>query len=200
VTKHLRRAVAAVVLTLVAAGPVAGCGSEAGGGPAAPATVAARLGTTLTAATLTAGQEVPAPRGAAAFTVTGKITRTNGEDVLALDLSTLEQLGLTQLRLFEPWAKQDLEFRGVWLEDLLAVAGTAPGATTVHLVAHDDYVVDLTLAEANAGGLLIATRAADGSALPIDNGGPTRLVFADGVEGGANPDRWIWSLKTIDIR
>jgi hypothetical protein len=192
-SKHLWRVVALVALGLIAA-----CGSATEAAPekATPA----ELGTTLTAATLTSGQDVPVPRSAEVFRVTGKITRGNGNDGLALDLDTLERLGLTQLRVFEPWVKQDLDFRGVWLDDLLAVAGVAPGAATVHLIAHDDYVVDVPLAEVRTGGLLIATRAGDGSAIPVDNGGPTRLVFADGAEAGANPDRWIWSLKAIDIR
>jgi hypothetical protein len=40
----------------------------------------------------------------------------------------------------------------------------------------------------------------DGSAIPIDQGGPVRVVFLDGVEAGKNPDQWIWSIKEIDVR
>jgi hypothetical protein len=186
---------------LVVLGLVAGCGGTTAPRDATPsATTGASLGTALTAATITAGQAVPQPRGAAVLTVTGKITRTNKATALGLDLNTLEMFGITEVKLYEPWVKKDLDFRGVWLEDVLEVAGAAPDAATVHLVAHDDYVVDLTMAEVKAGGVMIATRSGDGSAIPIDSGGPTRIVFANGVAAGSNPDLWIWSLKTVDVR
>ncbi|MFG1606971.1 molybdopterin-dependent oxidoreductase [Actinoplanes sp. NPDC049265] len=193
-TKHLWR-----VAALVALGLIAGCATSTGSARPEAATRAA-LGTPVAAPEIIAGQDVPAPAGATVLTVTGRITRPNHDGTLRLDLPTLEKLGLTQVHLYEPWVKQNLDFRGVWLADLLDVAGAGPGAASVHLVAQDDYVVDLTTAEVTAGGVLVATRAGDGSAIPPDRGGPTRLVFADGVATGTNPDRWIWSLKSIDVR
>jgi hypothetical protein len=187
------------VAVLVALGLVAGCATSTGS-VRPEATARAAAGTPVAAAELSAGQDVPTPAGPTVLTVTGRITRPNQGGTLRLDLPTLEKLGLTQLRLYEPWVKQDLDFRGVWLADLLGVAGTGAGAASVHLVAQDDYVVDLTMAEVTAGGILLATRAGDGSAIPLDSGGPTRLVFADGTAAGTNPDRWIWSLKSIDVR
>jgi hypothetical protein len=80
------------------------------------------------------------------------------------------------------------------------VAGVGPDATHAHVVALDDYAVDLSLADVRAGGIILATRAGDGSAIPIDKGGPTRIVFMDGVKAGANADQWVWSVKTIDVQ
>jgi hypothetical protein len=40
----------------------------------------------------------------------------------------------------------------------------------------------------------------DGGAIPIAEGGPIRIVFADGVASGANANQWIWSVTTIDVR
>jgi hypothetical protein len=119
---------------------------------------------------------------------------------LVLDHSTVEKFGVEQVRLYEPWTKENLDFRGVWLDDLLAVAGAKPDATKVHIVALDDYAVDLNVADIRTGGIMLATRAGDGSMLPIDKGGPIRVVFADGVPAGQNPDQWIWSLKSIDVQ
>jgi hypothetical protein len=176
---------------------LSGCGDHAGH-DAAPVTPA-KAATEISAASLTAGQAVPTPAGKAALTLTGRITRGNAKGDLALDVATIERLGVKEIGLYEPWVKQHLDFRGIWLSDLLTVAGVADGATKLRIVAHDDYAVDLPLADVRAGTVMLATRSGDGVALPLDNGGPTRIVYADGVAAGANPDQWIWSLKSIDV-
>ncbi|MEV6493892.1 molybdopterin-dependent oxidoreductase [Actinoplanes sp. NPDC051633] len=175
---------------------IGGCGRD--DGPAAPA-AQAKAATVISAASITAGQAVPVPSGKAALTLGGKITRGNRKGALLLDVATIEKIGVKQIGVYEPWVKQNLDFRGVWLSDLLAVAGVAPGATKLHVVAHDDYAVDIPLADVKEGDIMLATRSGDGAALPLDNGGPTRVIYADGVSAGANPDQWIWSLKTIDV-
>jgi hypothetical protein len=153
----------------------------------------------ISAARLRAGQAVPAPAEKPVFTMSGEISATNQDGALVFDQPTVEQLGVQQVKLYEPWVKKDLVFRGVWLQDLLAVAGVAPGATRVHITALDDYAVDLTVADIKAGGIMLATRAGDGSAIPIDEGGPTRIVFMDNVKAGANADQWVWSIKSIEV-
>lgn len=185
---------------LVALGVLAGCGAgQDDAEPVAGPTATKIAGRTVSAASLTAGQAVPKPSGTAVLTVTGRITHANRDGAVAFDLATIERVGVQQIRLYEPWVKQTLEFRGVPLADLLAVAGAAPEATRLRITAHDDYSVDVALADVRAGGVLLATRSADGAPLAVDNGGPTRVVYADGVAAGANPDQWIWSLKSIDV-
>lgn len=187
-----RIAALAAVLALTA------CGSAT---PAAKTPVVqATTATIVSVATLKAGQDVPAPAGKPVFTVTGKISVTNRGGTLVFDQHTVEQLGLVQAKLYEPWTKQDLEFRGVWLRDLVALAGPSAAATELHITALDDYAVDLNLADVRAGGIMLATRAGDGSAIPLDQGGPTRIVFLDGVAAGANADQWVWSIKQIDVQ
>ena len=56
------------------------------------------------------------------------------------------------------------------------------------------------MAEVGAGGIMLATAAGDGSEIPIESGGPIRIIFMDGVKAGANADQWIWSTKIIDVR
>jgi hypothetical protein len=191
--------VAAGVLALAA-----GCGGGAtttGSKPAAPQAIAASSAPdrAVTAASLKPGQAVPLPTGQPVLTVTGKISVTNRAGRLVLDQATINRMGLVQVRLYEPWAKQTMDFRGVWLRDVLAVAGVRPNATRLHVTALDDYKVDLTIADVRAGGILLATEAGDGAGIPVDKGGPTRIVFENGVKAGANADQWIWSLKTIDV-
>ena len=151
-------------------------------------------------ANLKPGEAVPTPAGKPVFTMTGKITAGNQNGGLAFDLPTVERLAMHQVQLYEPWIKQNTTFRGVWLQDLLAVAGAEADATRLHFVALDDYTVDLTMADVRAGGIMLATRAGDGTELPVDKGGPTRIVFLNGVKAGANADQWIWSIKAIDVQ
>jgi hypothetical protein len=191
-TMPRRLAAMAAVLTLAA------CGAKST--PAVETTTAATTATIVSVATLKPGQDVPVPAGKAVFTVTGKISATNQGGTLVLDQQTVEKLGVVQARLYEPWTKQNLEFRGVWLQDLVNLAEVSAGATRLHIVALDDYAVDLTLADVRTGGIMLATRAGDGSAIPIDQGGPTRIVFLDGVAAGANADQWVWSIKQIDVQ
>ena len=192
---------AALRLAAVAAmlGAAAACGTPAPATPQ-PAAVKPHESRIITAATLKPGQAVPQPAAKPVLTLTGKISTTNRRGTLVFDQPTLAKLGVEQVRLYEPWAKQDLEFRGVWVKDLLAVAGVKANATRLHITALDDYQVDLNIADIRAGGIMLATSAGDGSAMPVDKGGPTRIVFMNGVKAGANADQWIWSLKTIDVQ
>jgi hypothetical protein len=154
----------------------------------------------LQPAVLTAAQPVPAPTAAPVLTVIGRIGSTNSGNGLSFDPGTLDGLGRIRITVYEPWVKQTLDFQGVWLSDLIALARPDPGARTVHITALDDYQVDLTIDDVNAGGVLLATRSGDGSPIRVEDGGPTRIVFAGGKPSGASADQWIWSLSTIDIR
>lgn len=180
----------------------AGCGGAAA--PPLPAdptsSSASQAPAVVRAATLLAGQPVPVPAGKALLTLTGKVSAVNKNSSVVLDRPGLAQLGLVQVRVYEPWVKQTLDFRGVWLADLLKVAGAAADVSTVRVTALDDYFVDLQMSDIRAGGILLATEAGDGTQIPIEKGGPTRIIFLNGVRAGANADQWIWSLKSIDAR
>lgn len=185
-------------MTMIAlAGACSGSPADEAAAPAPSATVFA--GKIISPASLTVGQAVSPPKEKPVVTLTGKISTENKNGALVFDRPTLERLGVQQVRLYEPWAKKDMEFRGVWLRDLIAVAAVKPDATGLHIVALDDYAVNLSLADVRAGGIMVATQAGDGSTIPIDKGGPTRIVFMDGVKAGVNPDQWVWSIKTIDV-
>ena len=129
----------------------------------------------------------------------GLISTTNDGDSLRLGTDTLDQLGVLGVGMYEPWVKKQLSFQGIWLADLLRVAGVEESATHVRLIALDDYEVDLTMAEVDEGGIFLATKTESGAPLPIEEGGPTRIVFMDGVKAGENAGQWIWSLKELEL-
>jgi hypothetical protein len=192
-----------LTLTAVALVSLTGtaCGSDEPSSPAAASSASVPTpGQTLAAATLRSGQPIPAPKAPAVLTLTGSISNKNAAKKLALDPALLDRLGVVRIETYDPWAKKRASFQGIWLADLLKVAGATPTASTVHTTALDDYVIDFTMAEVRAGGMFVATKNGDGSEIPVDKGGPARIVFLDDVAAGENPDRWIWSLSTIEVR
>jgi hypothetical protein len=171
----------------------------AAAGCAQPSPVAAAVVVT-TPAPRAPAERLPAPAGEPVLTITGRVERTNVERTVRLDEDGLDALGRIRIELNEPWVKQRMSFQGVWLADLLAAAGVDDGANSLHLTALDNYQVDIPITDVRAGGVLLAIRTGDGGAIPIAEGGPIRVVFADGVESGANANQWIWSVTTIDVR
>ena len=144
-------------------------------------------------------ESIPQPSGTVALEVTGALSRPNSGSKVQFDLATLERLGLREGVVFEPWEKTNMRFTGVDLVHLLDSVGASQNATSVHLTALDDYQVDLAMAEIRSGTVILATRQ-DGAPIPLDKGGPTRIVFGPDAKSGENPDQWIWSIAQIEIR
>lgn len=141
-----------------------------------------------------------APQGKPLVTVTGRITATNADGALRLDQAALDRFGLLAMDVDDPWAKQRMALQGFRLRDLVEEAKPAAGATTLHVTALDDYQIDLNLADVRADDIFLATRTGQGAALPVEDGGPTRVVFADGLALRFSPDLWIWNIETIEVR
>ena len=175
---------------------LAGCGAAP---TPAPDRTAGSAPVVLREASLRPGQAVPVPAGTPLISLTGNVGAANQGDTLALDRRTLARLSQVQLTTYEPWVKKDLSFRGVWLSDVLALAGAAPTAG-VRITALDDYSVDFTAAELRSGGILLATSDGAGAEIPLQEGGPSRIVFQRGLRAGTNADQWIWSLRSIEVR
>jgi hypothetical protein len=119
---------------------------------------------------------------------------------LRLDRTELDRLGLLAMTVNDPWARQRVSLQGFWLRDLIALARPADGATSLHLRALDDYQVDLQLSDVRSQEILLATRTGTGADLPVEEGGPTRVVFADELAARFSPDLWIWNIESIDVR
>jgi hypothetical protein len=182
-----------VLAAIAVAALLAGCGHPAPDrtAPAAPVV--------LRDATLRPGEAVPAPAGVPLISLTGELGSANQGVTVLLDRQTLGRLTQLQLTTYEPWVKKDLSFRGVWLADVLALAGAAR-TSGVRVTALDDYTVDLSAADLRAGGILLATSDGTGADIPVEEGGPTRIVYQRGLRAGANADQWIWSLHSIEVR
>jgi DMSO/TMAO reductase YedYZ molybdopterin-dependent catalytic subunit len=85
------------------------------------------------------------------------------------------------------------------VSDLLTAAGADAGATGVFVTALDDYTWTLPIDVVRSGELMLATRE-NGQPIPIDKGGPIRLIFSDDSQAGKVTDAWVWSVRGLDVR
>jgi hypothetical protein len=190
-----RRGLALLALTAGAA-LLVGCLPGAAGAPG-PAYQ------TVSPAGRRVGDGIPVPQGETALTLSGAIATTNEGAELRLDLATIDQFGLVQYTVVDPWQNRSMKFSGVLLADLLKYAGVAPSATSLHLVALDDYQADISLEDVRKWPILLATRVDDLRPAVVD-GGPTRIVFPyhafPQIDTRVYNGQWVWSVKTIDVK
>jgi hypothetical protein len=153
----------------------------------------------LEPASLGPGERLPTATGESFLTVTGRIAPGPADGRLRLDAAGLQRLGLRKVTVFEPFVRQTVDFQGVWLADVLAAAEVSPSATSVHLTALDDYETDLSMADIRAG-VFLATRTGAGQAIPLEEGGPVRILIPGDIPSGTTDAKWIWSLSTVEVR
>jgi len=163
------------------------------------ATVALPEGMTrVSAGALHAGDRVPVP-SRSILDIKGAIGYTNSAGALSFDMATIDRLPTIDVTLYEPFLKRRVTYRGVLLSDILSLAKMTAGAKSLHMTALDDFVMDINVDQLGANDLVVATRE-EGKLMPVAKGGPTRIVFPDGASVGKDTEKWIWSLKTVEVR
>lgn len=150
------------------------------------------------------GQAVPPPQGEVILTMSGNMNSNNSGADLAFDMQTLEKVGLIEYTIDDPWQDgQQVTYTGVLVSELLKVAGLNESATSLHLIALDDYAVDIPISEINQWPVMLATRRA-GQYMGIDASGPTQIVFPFHSNPEIDKDTYkvqmIWNLRDIEIR
>ena len=73
------------------------------------------------------------------------------------------------------WSKHSMRFSGVSVDVLLDAAGVAPTATHVVAFSHTGYTTNFPLADVTGERAWVAFEA-DDAPLPVDHGGPARLL------------------------
>jgi len=200
-SRTARTRTAAVLIPVVAVlAALAGCGSRSV--EASTAAVSTSAYTVVSAPALTPGDAVPSPTGPVILTVSGRVDAAEGARTISFDLATLESIGLVEYAVDDDVAEgRTATFRGVLLSRLLAVVGMHD-ATTLHMVALNDYAVDIPATDPGAFPVLLAT-SVDGSRMPIEEYGPTRVIYPTD-DAALNPTvydpRRIWQLMSIEVR
>ena len=108
------------------------------------------------------------------FTVDGLVERSTTwtwDEIRALPESVYEGA----IHCVTTWSKFDMQWRGVSVDTLLAIAGPLPSAAFVMARSHTGYTTNLPLADVTGGKAWVAWEV-DGAALDREHGGPARLL------------------------
>lgn len=118
-----------------------------------------------------------------------------GARTVDLTMGELEALADREVTFLEPFVKVEQTFRAIALADLLALAGIEPGDEVDTIALNDYRFRDTVSALLDADALLAVGR--DGGHIPMDAGGPIRLVFDADSNYSNFLDAWNWSLRSI---
>jgi DMSO/TMAO reductase YedYZ molybdopterin-dependent catalytic subunit len=108
------------------------------------------------------------------FTVEGLVERPttwSWDEIHALEPSTYHGA----IHCVTTWSKFDMTFIGVSVDTLLAAAGPQRGAAHVIAFSHTGYTTNLPLGDVTGGKAWVVWEV-DGRPLPVDHGGPARLL------------------------
>lgn len=96
------------------------------------------------------------------------------------------------------WHVPDVPWRGVLLADLIERAAPAPGASAVRFRSFDGaYVESMTLDQARADGVIVATRMYD-EPVTHDHGGPVRIYASPMF--GYKSTKWLSEIELVAQR
>jgi hypothetical protein len=157
------------------------------------------LGSALFVATAATALE-PA-EGEILLTVTGAIGETNAGDSAQFDLAMLAGLDTITVETTTIWTEGVQTFEGVELVDLLAAIEA--GGANLRAIAHNDYAVDIPVADAVEGGPIVAFLR-NGEPMSLREKGPLWIVYPF----DSSPDyqteqiyaRSIWQLDRIEVQ
>lgn len=158
--------------------------------------------TVIEKASLHPGDTIPQPAGATMLTVWGKIGTTNGDGIVQMDRATIEQVGVVEYSVKDPFSSTTIRYSGVLMRDLLALWQVPEDAQTVYLTALNDYAIDIPISDFYDYPVLFALQA-DGVYMEPDYQGPAMLVYpVDQYDFEVNQVKrnWIWQIKSIELK
>ena len=124
------------------------------------------------------------------------LTITAGE-VVDFTYAELQSLATVEITILEPFVNVQQSFTGVLLADLLATAGV-PLDARIETVALNDYAYADSVAQWIENDAALAVFR-NGLPIPMDQGGPIRIVFAEDSGAFELLDAWNWSLRSIAV-
>jgi len=128
---------------------------------------------------------------------TDVVLTVTGTKTVDYTMGELQKMATESLTIVEPFVKKQQTFTGVPLKTLLDSAGIAVGEK-VNTIALNEYQFADTVANLEGNSAVLAVTR-DGGPIPMDQGGPIRLVFPKGTKYFSYLDAWNWSLRTIKV-
>ncbi|MEK7295121.1 MAG: molybdopterin-dependent oxidoreductase, partial [Actinomycetota bacterium] len=113
-------------------------------------------------------------------------------------LESLAELPATKVDLYEPFILTRSSFVGVSLADLFDSVGIK-AEDKIDTVALNEYRYANTAEKFTASDGLLAYEQ-NGEPIPMDRGGPVRIVFPDGTPLASVLDAWNWALSSIVVK
>jgi DMSO/TMAO reductase YedYZ molybdopterin-dependent catalytic subunit len=128
------------------------------------------------------------------FTVEGAVERPttwSWDELHELPSSTYDG----DIHCVTTWSKLGMRFTGVSVDAVLEVAGPRAEATHVLAWSHTGYTTNLPLADVTGGKAWVAWEV-DGEELPVDHGGPARLLVPHLYFWKSA--KWVAGLRLLD--
>ncbi len=133
--------------------------------------------------------------------ISGKITRGNHSDGARFDRAMLDALGTTTLQTTTPWTDGVQEFKGVPVRDVLDLVGAE--GEVVRAVAHNDYVIDIPIADFTKYPVLLALEM-NGVQLELRDKGPIWIIYPidhfSSLRDRLTERKMVWQLKELQVR
>lgn len=145
--------------------------------------------------------DLPLPQGEVILTVSGNITRTNGEGVARFDRAMLENLEQATITATTPWFDDVHDFSGPLGAALMEAVGAQ--GDTLRVIALNDYAATVPTADLRDLGVVLATHL-DAQIMSVRDKGPLFLIYPF----DDNPDlfdetyfgRSVWQIARIDVQ
>lgn len=162
---------------------------------------AVALGVLMLNAPAAQAGELSDPTGSVILVVGGAITNTNAAGRAEFDRTMLEALGVETLTTTTTWTDGPQVFDGVLASKVLEAVGAH--GETVMATALNDYTVEIPVSDFLDYPVLLALRM-NGVELTSRDKGPIWVVYPRDEYGELRDPRndlkWIWQLRSIDIR
>jgi hypothetical protein len=120
-----------------------------------------------------------------------------GAQEISFTMDELFDVATTEVTIFEPFVRRDETFAVVSLHDLMVEAGLTDD-DIVETVALNDYRYSQRVGDLRDNAALLAVKR-NGEPIPMDAGGPIRIVFANDSGFAGELDAWNWSLVLIQV-
>lgn len=148
-----------------------------------------------------AADPLPAPEGPVILLVSGNVAVTNTPEGAAFDRQMLADLGVTELQTSTPWTDGVQTFSGVLARAVLERVEAS--GETVMATALNDYMVEVPTSDFLDYDVLLATTM-NGEEMQVSDKGPVWIVYprdqVPQLQDRKLHDRWVWQLKSLQVK